>query len=118
MDHLAKSATKYTFDLFLLCLLGLLFGLAPPAQPVQANQNLPTYLSYSTETTWLLPGLPDLSAASGYIPHNFSHGEAIFQIGNEIIHGFRPGKVYPEMYIRDIAWGMETAQYYYPEEYL
>ncbi|RME73985.1 MAG: hypothetical protein D6784_10940, partial [Chloroflexi bacterium] len=31
---------------------------------------------------------------------------------------FRPGKVYPEMYIRDIAWGMEAAQYYYPDEYL
>src|SRR4029450_949560 len=39
-------------------------------------------------------------------------------MGGETIHGFRPGKVYPEMYIRDIAWGMETAQYYYPDEYL
>ncbi len=87
-------------------------------QPTQANRNLPTDLSYSTETTWLLPGLPDLSATSGYIPHNFSHGEAIFQTNSETIHGFRPGKVYPEMYIRDIAWGMETAQYYYPDEYL
>jgi|GEM_PF-1523228 len=89
-----------------------------PSQPASANRALPTDLSYSTETAWLLPGLPDLSATSGYIPHNFSHGEAIFQIGNEVIHGFRPGKVYPEMYIRDIAWGMETAQYYYPDEYL
>ncbi len=88
----------------------------PP--PARANQNLPTDLAYSRETTWLLPGLPDLSATAGYIPHNFSHGEAIFQVGNETIHGFRPGKVYPEMYIRDIAWGMETAQYYYPDEYL
>ncbi|MCB0208716.1 MAG: hypothetical protein KDJ52_05285 [Anaerolineae bacterium] len=86
--------------------------------PVRANRNLPVDLSYSTETTWLLPGLPDLDATSGYIPHNFSHGEAIFQIGSETIHGFRPGKAYPEMYIRDIAWGMETAQYYYPDEYL
>jgi hypothetical protein len=83
-----------------------------------ANRALPTDLSYNTETTWLLPGLPDLSATAGYIPHNFSHGEAIYQVGNEVIHGFRPGKVYPEMYVRDIAWGMETAQYYYPDEYL
>ena len=89
-----------------------------PVTPVKANQNLPTDLSYNTETTWILPGLPDLSATSGYIPHNFSHGEAIFHTGSETIHGFRPGKVYPEMYIRDIAWGMETAQYYYPDEYL
>jgi hypothetical protein len=98
--------------------LVLLVTAARPAQPVKANRALPTDLSYSTETTWLLPGLPDLDAASGYIPHNFSHGEAIFQTGNEAIHGFRPGKVYPEMYVRDIAWGMETAQYYYPDEYL
>ncbi len=104
-----------------LCLFGLLVGfgvLAGSAGPVSANRALPTDLSYNTETTWLLPGLPDLSATSGYIPHNFSHGEAIFQTGQEVIHGFRPGKVYPEMYIRDIAWGMETAQYYYPDEYL
>ncbi len=100
-----------------LLLLGLAVMIAPPP-PVQANRALPTDLSYSTETTWLLPGLPDLNATSGYIPHNFSHGEAIFNTGSEIIHGFRPGKVYPEMYIRDIAWGMETAQYYYPDEYL
>ncbi|RMF01313.1 MAG: hypothetical protein D6768_10900, partial [Chloroflexi bacterium] len=91
-------------------------ALAPP--PAGANPALPTDLSYSTETTWLLPGLPDLSAASGYIPHNFSHGEAIFKTNSDTIHGFRPGKAYPEMYIRDIAWGMETAQYYYPDEYL
>lgn len=97
----------------------LLWSLAAyPASPARANRNLPTDLSYNTETTWLLPGLPDLSAASGFIPHNFSHGEAVFEIGNEIIRGFRPGKVYPEMYVRDIAWGMETAQYYYPDEYL
>jgi len=102
-----------------LTLAGLLLtGRVSAPQPVQANRGLPTDLSYSTETTWLLPGLPDLSATAGYIPHNFSHGEAIFQLDNETIHGFRPGKVYPEMYARDIAWGMETAQYYYPDEYL
>jgi hypothetical protein len=99
----------------LLFAMGLVIG---PAQPAQANRALPDDMSYSTETMWILPGLPDLSATSGYIPHNFSHGEAIFQIGDETIHGFRPGKVYPEMYVRDIAWGMETAQYYYPDEYL
>jgi hypothetical protein len=104
--------------LLLLCTLTLLGLVVNSAQPVKANRALPTDLSYSTETTWLLPGLPDLTEAAGYIPHNFSHGEAIFQIGSETIHGFRPGKVYPEMYIRDIAWGMETAQYYYPDVYL
>lgn len=108
----AMGLKKLTLT-WLMALLALAFT---PA--VSANSPLPTDLSYSTETTWLLPGLPDLSAASGYIPHNFSHGNAIFQIGNETIHGFRPGKVYAEMYIRDIAWGMTTAQYYYPDEYL
>lgn len=118
MGSTPKRSLNFFLGATLLGLLGLLFLLTPPAQPVQANRNLPTDLSYSTETAWLLPGLPDLSAASGYIPHNFSHGEAVFQIGSELIHGFRPGKVYPEMYIRDIAWGMETAQYYYPDAYL
>ncbi len=100
----------------LLTALGLLVN-AP--HYARANPALPTDLSYSTETSWLLPGLPDLSATSGYIPHNFSHGETIFRIdNNEIIHGFRPGKAYSEMYIRDITWGMETVQYYYPDEYL
>ncbi|MCQ3978356.1 MAG: hypothetical protein DPW09_33435 [Anaerolineae bacterium] len=89
-----------------------------PIPPTYANRALPTDLSYNTETTWILPGLPDLNATSGYIPHNFSNGEAIFQIGNEVIHGFRPGKAYSEMYVRDIAWGMETVQYYYSDEYL
>jgi len=114
--HLSKI--QLAASLVTLCLLVVLGGLAVPARPASANRGLPTDLSYSTETTWLLPGLPDLSATSGYIPHNFSHGEAIFQTGSETIHGFRPGKVYPEMYVRDIAWGMETAQYYYPDEYL
>lgn len=104
--------------LALLILLTLLITLIQLTTPAQANPLLPTDLSYSTETTWILPGLPDLSAASGYIPHNFSHGEAIFQLGSETVHGFRPGKAYPEMYIRDIAWGMEAAQYYYPDQYL
>lgn len=101
--------------LSLLTVLGFATG---PVQPIYANRALPTDLSYNTETTWILPGLPDLNATSGYIPHNFSNGEAIFQIGNEVIHGFRPGKAYAEMYVRDIAWGMETVQYYYPDEYL
>ena len=101
-----------------VCLLIIFTTATHPIPQIRANRALPTDLSYSTETTWLLPGLPDLSAAAGYIPHNFSHGEAVFQIGNEVIHGFRPGKAYAEMYIRDIAWGMETAQYYYPDEYL
>ncbi|HMQ52935.1 MAG TPA: trehalase family glycosidase [Anaerolineae bacterium] len=104
--------------LALLILLTLLIPLIQLTTPAQANPLLPTDLSYSTETTWILPGLPDLSAASGYIPHNFSHGEAVFQLGPETVHGFRPGKAYPEMYIRDIAWGLEAAQYYYPDQYL
>ena len=104
--------------LTIILILLLVEVVAAPPSPASANRALPTDLSYNTETTWLLPGLPDLNATSGYIPHNFSHGEAIFQTGNEVIHGFRPGKVYPEMYVRDIAWGMETAQYYYPDEYL
>lgn len=115
MQSLAHSAIRLSVLISLAILLLAVTGSVPP---VQANRNLPVDLSYSTETTWLLPGLPDLDATSGYIPHNFSHGEAIFQIGNETIHGFRPGKVYPEMYIRDIAWGMEAAQYYYPDAYL
>ncbi|MBN1220470.1 MAG: hypothetical protein JXM69_16205 [Anaerolineae bacterium] len=121
-SYIPTSWRSYFLSLAIICLLVGLVMVAGPVQPVQANpvasRALPTDLSYSTETTWLLPGLPDLSATAGYIPHNFSHGEAIFQIDNEVIHGFRPGKVYPEMYTRDIAWGMETAQYYYPDEYL
>src|SRR5215510_12885118 len=118
MGRTAKLFVKSSWGVALFCLLGWLLIFTGPTPPASANRNLPTDLSYSTETTWLLPGLPDLSAASGYIPHNFSHGEAVFQMGGEKIHGFRPGKVYPEMYILDIAWGMETAQYYYPDEYL
>ena len=117
LGRFASFLWQFT-SLAVLCLLLGLGRLAGPADPAWANRALPTDLSYNTETTWLLPGLPDLSAAAGYIPHNFSHGEAIFQIGSETIHGFRPGKVYPEMYVRDIAWGMETAQYYYADEYL
>ncbi len=93
----------YLAGLATICLLLVLDLAAGPVSPASANRALPTDLSYSTETTWLLPGLPDLSATAGYIPHNFSHGEAIFQIGNELIHRFQPGKVYGEMYIHDIA---------------
>lgn len=115
---LCSPAPLHLLALITVSLLLALSLTASPAQPTYANRALPTDLSYNTETTWILPGLPDLGEASGYIPHNFSHGAAIFQIGNEVIHGFRPGKVYAEMYVRDIAWGMETAQYYYPDEYL
>lgn len=118
-DSFSPSFSSY-LRIFIVMTASLFFAsqLGQPTRPAAANRALPTDLSYSTETTWLLPGLPDLSATAGYIPHNFSHGEAIFQIGSETIHGFRPGKAYPEMYVRDIAWGMETAQYYYPDEYL
>jgi hypothetical protein len=104
--------------LLIVCWLMATSLLLGPVQPASANPNLPTDLSYHTDTTWVLPSLPHLSAASGYIPHNFSHGEAVFQLEGEVIHGFRPGKEYKEMYVRDIAWGMETAQYYYPDEYV
>ncbi len=114
---LPRSPAPLSLRLLILSLIALSL-ITGPTPPAQANRALPTDLSYSTETTWLLPGLPDLSATSGAIPHNFSQGEAIFKIGDETIHGFRPGKTYPEMYIRNIAWGMETAQYYYPDEYL
>jgi hypothetical protein len=90
----------------------------PSVEPASANPNLPADLSYNTETTWVLPSLPNLSATAAYIPHSLSHGEAIFQLENEVIHGFRPGKEYLEMYVRDIAWGIKTAQYYYPDAYL
>jgi hypothetical protein len=104
--------------LIALLLLALLSAPAPLLAPARANPSLPGDLSYGTETTWILPSLPNLSAAAAYIPHNFSHGEAVFQLEGEVIHGFRPGKEYDEMYIRDIAWGMETAQFYYPDSYL
>lgn len=116
--HLLIPSPHHLIGLAIVCLLiGLTLAVSSVSQ-THANRALPDDLSYKTETTWLLPGLPDLSETSGYIPHNFSHGAAIFETSNEVIHGFRPGKVYAEMYIRDIAWGMETAQYYYPDEYL
>ena len=115
--YLVTSPLRLPGITLILIFVSLGLVSAPP-EPARANRALPTDLTYNTETTWLLPGLPDLNATSGYIPHNFSHGEAVYQTGNEVIHGFRPGKVYPEMYVRDIAWGMETAQYYYPDEYL
>jgi hypothetical protein len=100
-------------------LLLALLGIARPSVDlVSANPSLPADLTYDTETTWVLPSLPNLSATAAHIPHNFSQGEAIFQLENEVIHGFRPGDEYLEMYVRDIAWGMETAQYYYPDAYL
>jgi hypothetical protein len=99
-------------------LLAALIIITPLARQASANPNLPDDLSYSTETTWVLPSLPHLSDTAAFIPHNFSQGEAVFTLENETIHGFRPGKLYLEMYARDIAWGMETVQYYYPDEYL
>ena len=102
----------------IICTLAALSIITPLARPASANPSLPGDLSYHTETTWILPSLPHLSDTAAYIPHNFSHGEALFALENEVIHGFRPGKLYQEMYVRDIAWGMETVQYYYPDEYL
>jgi hypothetical protein len=99
-------------------LLALLGTACPSVELVSADPSLSAGLSYDTETTWALPSLPNLSATAAHIPHNFSQGEAIFQLADEVIHGFRPGEEYLEMYVRDIAWGMETAQYYYPDAYL
>ena len=107
-----------------LAMLAFIFILLPlntaaaPLNPPAVPHTTPANLAYATETTWRVSALPNLTAAAGTIPHNFSHGEAVFNLGDEIIHGFRPGKEYKEMYIRDIAWGMETAQYYYPDAYL
>ena len=101
-----------------LCLL-LTFSLESRITPsVQANRTLPTDLSYGTETYWLLPGIPDLSATSGYIPHNFSNSELIITDGDHLVHGFQPGKAYPEMSVRSLAWSLAAAQYYYPDAYL
>jgi hypothetical protein len=115
---LVPPVLRQPVRLVIICFLVALGSVTSVTRPADANRALPTDLSYSTETTWLLPSLPDLSATSGYIPHNFSQGEAIFQAGDEVIHGFRPGKSYPALNIRNIAWGLETAQYYYPDEYL
>jgi hypothetical protein len=104
--------------MFLICLSALCLLTVLSALPVLANRALPSDLSYNTETYWLLPGLPDLTATAGYIPHNFSQGEATFSWPGETVHGFRPGKAYSEMSLRSLAWSMETAQYYYPEAYL
>ncbi|MDX1524186.1 MAG: hypothetical protein R3264_21325, partial [Anaerolineae bacterium] len=82
------------------------------------NRALPTDLSYNTDTTWLLPGLPDLTKAAGYIPHTLSQTAMAITLDNQTIHGFRSSKLSPGMSIRDLAWGMETAQYYYGDEYL
>jgi hypothetical protein len=101
-----------------ICLLITLVALTPLAERASANPSLPGDVSYKPETTWILPGLPYLSDTAAYIPQNLAQGEAIFALANETIHGFRPGKDYLEMYARDIAWGMETTQYYYPDEYL
>jgi hypothetical protein len=100
------------------CFLIALSATTPLAERASANPSLPGDVSYKPETTWILPGLPYLSDTAGYISHNLSQGEAVFALEDETIHGFRPGKDYLEMYVRDIAWGMETTQYYYPDEYL
>jgi hypothetical protein len=104
-----------------LAAMGLLITLStltPLAERASANPSLPGDVSYKPETSWILPGLPYLSDTAAYIPHNLSQGEAVFALADATIHGFRPGKDYLEMYARDIAWGMETTQYYYPDEYL
>ncbi len=85
---------------------------------IMYSQTLPTNLSYSTETTWLLPGSPHLSATAGYIPHTFSQNETVLTLNNETIHGLQTGQDYPELSIRSMAWSLSTAQYYYPDEYL
>jgi hypothetical protein len=103
--------------MFSLLLIALSL-VSPTILQASTRFSLPGDLSYSTETTWVLPSLPHLSATAGHIPHNFAQGEAIFELPEETIHGFRPGKEYKEMYVRDIAWGMEAAQFYYPDEYL
>ena len=119
MDVLSKLKTRRILILF-LCLLmaGGVYHSLLSERPALANRALPTNLAYSTETTWLLPGLPALSAAAGYIPHNYSHGEALFQIDDHSVVGFRPGRDYPDMRIRNLAWSLNTAQYFYPEAYL
>ena len=61
-------------------LLALLGTARPCVAQVSANSSLPTDLSYNTETTWMLPSLPNLSATAAHIPQNFSQGEAIFQL--------------------------------------
>jgi hypothetical protein len=109
---------RRVFKLAAICFLIALSVTTPLAERASANPSLPGDVSYKPETTWILPGLPHLSDTAGYIPHNLSQGEAVFALENETIHGFRPGKDYLEMYVRDIAWGMETTQYYYPDEYL
>ncbi|MEM7344902.1 MAG: trehalase family glycosidase, partial [Chloroflexota bacterium] len=103
------------FCIYLLFVLSLLLL---PVLPAKANRALPTDLSYSQETTWLLPGLPRLNDAAGYIPHTLSHDAIRWELGNEIIHGFQPNKSAQHLDIRDHTWSMGTAQYYYSAEYL
>lgn len=120
------SASRYNLFLRLnvvcllatLSLISLTLSFIKPPPPASANRALPTDLSYSTETTWLLPGLPNLSDTAGTIPHTFSQSVTVFQVGPETVHGFRAGKAYTEMYARHIPWQLDSAQYYYPDEYL
>jgi hypothetical protein len=84
------------------------FGFGGQDVPLaQASRALPTDLSYSQETTWLLPGLPSLSATAGTIPQNLSQNEPILHFGNQTIHGVLPGTAYSNMSLRSLAWAME-----------
>ncbi|GAB4443589.1 MAG: hypothetical protein Kow0031_25880 [Anaerolineae bacterium] len=86
--------------------------------PARANPALPTNLAYGTETTWLLPGLPALSAAAGVIPHTFTQNETSFPLNGQAVPGFRAGQDDPAMRLRELPWSLATAQYFYPDDYL
>lgn len=98
----------------ILALFAVLLWLGNQLPTARANPALPTNLAYSTETTWLLPGLPALNAAAGLIPHNFAQNETTFQIDGQSVQGFRAGQDVPEMRLRELPWSLETAQYFYP----
>ncbi len=102
----------------ILALVAGLLWLGWPWPAARANPALPTNLAYSTETTWLLPGLPTLSAAAGVIPHTFTQNETTFQPDAQPLPAFRAGHDYAEMRLRELPWSLETAQYFYPGNHL
>ncbi len=117
VGEVIKFVRRYFWLLIYIFLSCLLF-LPTSQSTAQSNPALPSDLSYSTETTWHLPTLPNLSATAGYLPHNFSQTAYIYTYNQQIIHGFKAHKNYQAIDLHSLIWAIETAQYYYPEPYL
>ncbi len=71
-----------------------------------------------TTLSWAVDSIPELSTLSKSISNTIANNAVRFRGQSGEVYAFLPGHAYKEVYVRDMAYALSTAQYLYPDPFL